>query len=321
MSGRKQFEEYESEGQINKFVSKSRDSPFVPIGKRLSDIVTSVIWFKVQSEKRFFVSISSNKCECGARAVTNFVRIWDFFMCPISFECDDQVLFHWLTSLICIVYSVLLDWHRVSFMNRVNYMCQCDYCIIFKYVAMYWSNNECVVATSIPRYTCHLNLWFFIDAQMRCSQREISLFNFHDQGHRFRTWLTFNAFSFLIHSIRPRKRQWVGTFLLALFLKQSQYISNEMSLNAWTWYILIDFFFSCVLFRSGMAGFFAVAGYGLYNFRKRNVSASVYLMQLRVAAQGTVVGTLCIGLMYSMYNQYYLKKQPAVSDTNQSHQH
>lgn len=69
-----------------------------------------------------------------------------------------------------------------------------------------------------------------------------------------------------------------------------------------------------------MAGFFAVAGYGLYNFRKRNVSASVYLMQLRVAAQGTVVGTLCLGLIYSMFNQYYLKKQPS-PNTNQSHQH
>lgn len=33
MTERKQFQEYESEGQMNKFVQKSRDSPFVPIGK------------------------------------------------------------------------------------------------------------------------------------------------------------------------------------------------------------------------------------------------------------------------------------------------
>lgn len=117
--------------------------------------------------------------------------------------------------------------------------------------------------------------------------------------------------------------------LFTLFLKQSHYTSYEMDLSARTRYVWLIFFFSfsnCSvnflwLFRLGMAGFFAVAGYGLYNFRKRNVSASVYLMQLRVAAQGTVVGTLCLGLIYSMYNQYYLKKQPAVSDTNQSHQH
>lgn len=90
--------------------------------------------------------------------------------------------------------------------------------------------------------------------------------------------------------------------------------NNMLVLTLW----LICF---CSVFHLGMAGFFAVAGYGLYNFRKRNVSASVYLMQLRVAAQGTVVGTLCLGLVYSMYNQYYLKKQPVATDTNQSHQH
>lgn len=63
-----------------------------------------------------------------------------------------------------------------------------------------------------------------------------------------------------------------------------------------------------------MAGFFAVAALGLYNYKNRgNVSTSVYLMQLRVAAQGTVVGTLCLGLIYSMVDRYILNKRPTNS--------
>lgn len=33
MSRRPQFEEYESESQVQKLIKKSKDSPFVPIGK------------------------------------------------------------------------------------------------------------------------------------------------------------------------------------------------------------------------------------------------------------------------------------------------
>lgn len=33
MSERKSFQEYETDGHVNKLVQKSRDSPFVPIGK------------------------------------------------------------------------------------------------------------------------------------------------------------------------------------------------------------------------------------------------------------------------------------------------
>lgn len=70
-----------------------------------------------------------------------------------------------------------------------------------------------------------------------------------------------------------------------------------------------------------MAGFFAVAAMGLYNYKNRgNVSTSVYLMQLRVAAQGTVVGTLCLGLIYSMIDRYIINKRP-VPHTDTSNQH
>ncbi|XP_031635883.1 HIG1 domain family member 1A, mitochondrial-like [Contarinia nasturtii] len=59
----------------------------------------------------------------------------------------------------------------------------------------------------------------------------------------------------------------------------------------------------------GIAGFLGVAALGAYNYKNRGkVTTSVYLMQLRVAAQGTVVGALCLGLIYSMTNRYLLKK-------------
>lgn len=58
-----------------------------------------------------------------------------------------------------------------------------------------------------------------------------------------------------------------------------------------------------------MAGFVAAAGIGAYKYRHRgNMSTSVFLMQLRVAAQGTVVGCLTVGLAYAMYQQYFNKK-------------
>ncbi|KAF5280714.1 hypothetical protein FQR65_LT15004 [Abscondita terminalis] len=48
---------------------------------------------------------------------------------------------------------------------------------------------------------------------------------------------------------------------------------------------------------------------GAYGFRKKGkMSTSVYLMQLRVAAQGLAVGTITLGLGYTMYNEYFAKK-------------
>lgn len=38
------------------------------------------------------------------------------------------------------------------------------------------------------------------------------------------------------------------------------------------------------------------------------MSTSVFLMQLRVAAQSTVVGALTLGLAYKMFNDYVMPK-------------
>lgn len=66
----------------------------------------------------------------------------------------------------------------------------------------------------------------------------------------------------------------------------------------------------------GLAGFVAVLGIGFYKYKSRgNMSTSMFLMQLRVASQGTVVGALTIGIVYSMLNEYVWNKKetPAIT--------
>ncbi|KAH8253434.1 hypothetical protein KR032_005493, partial [Drosophila birchii] len=62
----------------------------------------------------------------------------------------------------------------------------------------------------------------------------------------------------------------------------------------------------------GIAGFLAAGLMGAYKYRNRgSMSTSVFLMQLRVAAQGTVVGCLTAGLAYTMAKEYLWEKAPA----------
>ncbi|KAH8251628.1 hypothetical protein KR038_003059 [Drosophila bunnanda] len=61
----------------------------------------------------------------------------------------------------------------------------------------------------------------------------------------------------------------------------------------------------------GIAGFLAAGLIGAYKYKNRGtMSTSVFLMQLRVAAQGTVVGCLTVGLAYSMAKEYLFDKEP-----------
>lgn len=61
----------------------------------------------------------------------------------------------------------------------------------------------------------------------------------------------------------------------------------------------------------GIAGFVAAGLIGAYKYRNRgSMSTSVFLMQLRVAAQGTVVGCLTAGLAYTMAKEYLLHEEP-----------
>ncbi|XP_061878452.1 HIG1 domain family member 1A, mitochondrial [Entelurus aequoreus] len=58
----------------------------------------------------------------------------------------------------------------------------------------------------------------------------------------------------------------------------------------------------------GMAGFFAIVGYRLWKMKSRgDTKMSVHLIHMRVAAQGFVVGAMTIGVLFSMYRDYFAK--------------
>uniref|UniRef100_A0A4W3HWF0 HIG1 hypoxia inducible domain family member 1A n=1 Tax=Callorhinchus milii TaxID=7868 RepID=A0A4W3HWF0_CALMI len=60
--------------------------------------------------------------------------------------------------------------------------------------------------------------------------------------------------------------------------------------------------------HTGIAGFAAVVGYGLFKLKSRgNTKMSVHLIHMRVAAQSCVVGAMTIGVLYSMYREYIVK--------------
>lgn len=68
----------------------------------------------------------------------------------------------------------------------------------------------------------------------------------------------------------------------------------------------------------GMAGFFGIVAYKLFKMKSRGeVKMSLHLIHMRVAAQGFVVGAMTLGVIYSMYNEFYLgngPKQKAVTN-------
>jgi hypothetical protein len=58
-------------------------------------------------------------------------------------------------------------------------------------------------------------------------------------------------------------------------------------------------------FPIGIASGLTALGYSAYKFRTRgNTKLSLYLIHTRVAAQSAVVGTLTLGVLYNMYQEY-----------------
>ncbi|CRL06692.1 CLUMA_CG019626, isoform A [Clunio marinus] len=58
---------------------------------------------------------------------------------------------------------------------------------------------------------------------------------------------------------------------------------------------------------AGLGGLVVALGIAAYKFRHRgSMPTSVFLMQTRVAAQGTVVSALTIGVAYHMFNKWIL---------------
>ncbi|KAF4526330.1 hypothetical protein B566_EDAN012257 [Ephemera danica] len=61
--------------------------------------------------------------------------------------------------------------------------------------------------------------------------------------------------------------------------------------------------------RCGILGLIGACGYGAYSYKHRgNMSTSVFLMQLRVTAQGAVVVCLTAGITYSLVRDFLLPK-------------
>lgn len=54
---------------------------------------------------------------------------------------------------------------------------------------------------------------------------------------------------------------------------------------------------------SGVAAFIGIGIYGAYQFKNRTMKTSVYLINLRVAAQGTVVACLTATLLYKVITE------------------
>ncbi|RXG69937.1 HIG1 domain family member 1A, mitochondrial, partial [Armadillidium vulgare] len=60
-----------------------------------------------------------------------------------------------------------------------------------------------------------------------------------------------------------------------------------------------------------LLGLTGIVGYGLYGIRQRKMPMSLYLIQMRVGAQGFVVTCLTLGIAYSMFREYLY---PKISD-------
>ncbi|CAN8014033.1 unnamed protein product [Ixodes persulcatus] len=65
----------------------------------------------------------------------------------------------------------------------------------------------------------------------------------------------------------------------------------------------------------GLTGCLCACAYGAYMYRRRKFfDTSVYMMQLRVAAQGTVVGFLTLGVSYSLVQRFLHRNQDSDDD-------
>jgi len=59
----------------------------------------------------------------------------------------------------------------------------------------------------------------------------------------------------------------------------------------------------------GLISLAGICGYGAYSFKKKKISTQLYLIQLRVAAQGTAIACLTIGMAYHMINKHILHNE------------
>lgn len=59
---------------------------------------------------------------------------------------------------------------------------------------------------------------------------------------------------------------------------------------------------------AGIIGFTAICGIGAYRWRTSKIPPALFIVQLRVAAQGTAIACLTLGMMQHMYTDYVTNK-------------
>lgn len=62
------------------------------------------------------------------------------------------------------------------------------------------------------------------------------------------------------------------------------------------------------IFFAGIIGFTAICGIGAYRWKTRKIPRALFIIQLRVAAQGTAIACLTLGMMQHMYTDYVTNK-------------
>ncbi|XP_043578005.1 HIG1 domain family member 1C-like [Bombus pyrosoma] len=82
-------------------------------------------------------------------------------------------------------------------------------------------------------------------------------------------------------------------------------LENEISLSD-RFYLLAK---RSPFFLAGIVGLTTVCGIGAYKWKTRTVKPSIFIVQLRVAAQATALGIISLGMFYGMYNDYIKKKK------------
>lgn len=65
----------------------------------------------------------------------------------------------------------------------------------------------------------------------------------------------------------------------------------------------------CTYFCTGVATLIGICGYGAYSFKNRKISTQMYLLQLRVTAQGAAIVCLTGGMVYHMVRKYILHEK------------
>ncbi|KAK4290317.1 hypothetical protein Pmani_036769 [Petrolisthes manimaculis] len=66
----------------------------------------------------------------------------------------------------------------------------------------------------------------------------------------------------------------------------------------------------------GLVGLMGVVGAGIYGFKNRQIKTSVYLIHMRVAAQGSLVLCLTAGICFNIYKEHIAPKlsPPSIED-------